>query len=414
MILLERERITLDVVAGQGGPFAAKVFDLVDVAVHVAATVIVEHDISHRGVVRRRLDMRHPAVRGHALGAILDAGPGLTAVLSHMDSAIVGADPNHPLLYRTRRNGDDRGVVLGRRDVRGQAARFLVDLPVGIVGRQIIRDRGPGVAAVSRFVNELAAVINGRHVEWILGESGIPVEPQLNSGGGRGRADHFALGVFQVPAEQETALTHGVAAGRVLGIREGVKAIAEADFLPVDAANAARIPDLGGAAPGAVVLEAAVDIVGQIIVDIDVIKLRDWQILNKAEGRALIARNADTAVVAEDQMIGIGRIDPHRVIVDMQGVAGGATRDCGQPLKFLAAVDRARDKGENIVERVRVLGIDLNLRVVEGAIGDIEMGVDRPPGGATIVGAQHGALFGLNQGVYRLGLTFRNADYHAA
>ena len=144
------------------------------------------------------------------------------------------------------------------------------------------------------------------------------------------------------------------------------------------------------------------------------IELRDRQVLDKAEGLAAVVRNADAAVVAQDQMQRIGRVDPQRVIVDMQGVAGGAAGDRRQPIKLLAAIDRARDECENIVNRVGVSGIDQNLGVVKRPVGDIEMGVDRFPGFAAVVGAQKGALFGLDQGVDRLRLAMCDGDHHAA
>ena len=183
--------------------------------------------------------MRHPGVFGHASKPVLNAGPGLAAILGYVNPAVVGADPDHAFLDRTWRNGNDRGEVFGRRDVRRQTARLLVDLPVRIVARQIVRNGRPGIAAVGRFVNKLAAVIDCRRIERILGDPRIPVKAQLDPRLWRGRADHFAFTVAQVPAEQEAALAHGVTAHRIFGIRKGIEAVTETDFLPVDAADSA-------------------------------------------------------------------------------------------------------------------------------------------------------------------------------
>ncbi len=87
-----------------------------------------------------------------------------------------------PARQRARRDGDDGGEVLRRGDVRGQPAAFLVGLPLRVVGGQVAADHGPGVAAVGRFVQELAAVVDRGRIERVLADAGVPVEAQLDAG----------------------------------------------------------------------------------------------------------------------------------------------------------------------------------------------------------------------------------------
>ena len=123
-----------------------------------------------------------------------------------MDAPVVGAHPQSSLFQRAGRNRNNTGVVFCSGDVRGQATALPERLPFWIVGCQVTADDGPGGAAVSGFVNELAAVINGRRIERVLFDGGIPVESQFLSGLRRRRPDHPLLTRVNVPGGQHSAL----------------------------------------------------------------------------------------------------------------------------------------------------------------------------------------------------------------
>ena len=72
---------------------------------------------------------------------------------------------------------------------------------------------------------------------------------------------------------QKASLGHAVTGLEIIRVSTGVETVAKADFLPVDATDPAGLPYLRGATPGAIILQATIDIVGQVVINIDVIEL---------------------------------------------------------------------------------------------------------------------------------------------
>ena len=67
-----------------------------------------------------------------------------------------------------------------------------------------------------------------------------------------------------------------------------------------------------------VVLSPAVDVVkGRRVVDVDVVELRQRQVLEEDPVRATIERAIQPAVVADEEVIRVPRIDPDDVVVDV-------------------------------------------------------------------------------------------------
>ena len=102
-----------------------------------------------------------------------------------------------------------------------------------------------------------------------------------------------------------------------------------------------RGPARARSLPAAVVLQAAVDVVGPLVVHRDAVVLRHRQVLHVEELQAAIERDADAAVVQLDDVARISRVDPHEPIV--------AVRRRVRRREGLAAV---------IGERVRVHHVD--------------------------------------------------------
>jgi hypothetical protein len=257
-------------------------------------------------------------------------------------------------------------------------------------------------------VDELAAVINRVGRERIDGDGGVPVEADVDVRVGRRRADVFALAGAEVPADQVPLLAHGVAGHGVGRNRHGAEAVAEADFLPVPVADAGGFPGRVRPFPRAVVLHAAVDVVRGLVVDGDVVVLRERQRGHEAPRRAAVLALRHAAVVADEDVRGVRGVDPHRVIVGVDF----RERDHGP--ERLAAVVRDGDQREDVVDAVRILRVDADVGVVERAVGDVVLGVDRRPFAAAVVGAQERALLGFHEGVDDARIRARDGDADAS
>ncbi len=170
-------------------------------------------------------------------------------------------------------------------------------------------------------MHKLTAEVDGVRGEGILGQGGVPVEAQLLAGRGR-RPDVLAPAGALIPAGQIALLAHGIAHHGVLRVRQRVKAVAEVHFLPVVVADAAVLPHAAGAAPGAVVLHAAVDVVGRVRVHAQVVVLGQRQVGHEAPGLAPVPGDGHAAVVADDDVVAVGGIDPHGVVIRMHGGEG--------------------------------------------------------------------------------------------
>ena len=130
-----------------------------------------------------------------------------------------------------------------------------------LVVRSGLIDR-PGLAAVGRLVDELAAEVDRAGLEGVGGEAGVPVEAELLAALGRRRLDGARLAGAQVPARRaRPPATRSRRAIESSGSGRVSKPSPPPTALPVVVADAARLPDRARAAPGAVVLQAAVDVV---------------------------------------------------------------------------------------------------------------------------------------------------------
>src|SRR5687767_7452941 len=123
-----------------------------------------------------------------------------------------------------------------------------------------------------------------------------------------------------IGAAHAAVLRFGVDDARVGGIHERLEAVAAADHVPVVVVNAAVGAYRARTAPGVVVLQAGADVIRRLHVELDVIGLRAEQVRHPRPGPRTIVRNADAAVVADDDVPRIARVDPHRVMVDVNAL----------------------------------------------------------------------------------------------
>ncbi len=221
----------------------------------------------------------------------------------------------------------------------------------------------------------------------------IPVEAVGRLAGPRQRLDGLLLARREPPARDLAALVLGVDQVGVLGIDEGVKAVAGADVDPIAVLDAADRRRRSG--PGAVVLQAAVDAVRPPHVVADVVELRHRQGPEEAPLPAFAVRHVDAAVGAEQHLVRVLRVDPERVMVAVRTAEGRTARG----VEGLAAVRAHRQRIARFIDGLVVRGIDDEMGEVERPHLDVERRVDLPPALADVVRTVEGRLLRLDQGI---------------
>src|SRR5205814_9034094 len=96
-------------------------------------------------------------------------------------------------------------------------------------------------------------------------------------------------------------------------MREGPEAVAAEQILPAVVGDPARI--FAVADPGRIVLQAAVDLVGVLVVGADVIELADRKVVRLPPAIGAVVAVPQPAVVAADEILRIVRVDPYVVPV---------------------------------------------------------------------------------------------------
>ncbi len=111
----------------------------------------------------------------------------------------------------------------------------------------------------------------------------------------------------------------------------------------------------------------------------------------------LAVGHVDAAVGAEQELVGVLRVDPQRVVVAVRPGAEAVEADRG--VERLAAVRAHRQRQARLVDRVEVGGIDDDAGEVERPHLQVEGVVDLPPVLPRVVRAEEGGVLGLDQGV---------------
>ena len=121
-----------------------------------------------------------------------------------------------------------------------------------------------------------------------------------------------------VETGQTAALRRRVDDVRIPGIGPRLEPVASADQIPVARANAERVRRPRRTAHREVVLRAAADGVERLFVaDADPVVLRDGQIREEPPRLAVVVRLVDAAVVADQNVVRVARIERHVVVIDM-------------------------------------------------------------------------------------------------
>ena len=369
----------------------------------VAASMVVVDHVGGGRVVLGRLHVGRPGRRGHAGNPIAHAGPVGTVVASELHGAVVGGDPDQTPLHGTGGDAQDRRVGFRAGGVDGEAAALGVALLLGVVGGQVRRDDLPRGALVPRAVHELGAQVDRGGVEGIDGERRVPAEAQglaVRVHGG----DVASVARRLVEAHQAAALGKGIAEAAVAEVGHGGEAVAAADPGPVQVHDPPLGPHRHGTEPGAVVLQAAVDVEGRVHVHGDVVELGQRQVLDEAPVVASVVGEGDPAVLAQDHEAAVVGVYPELVHVPVDRLAGHHRAE--RAPRVLAHLNRA----VKAVEPVLVGRVDPQVGVVEGPGRDAPSVADRAPAGAPVVGAQELAPLRFHQRVGHVRVRARDRD----
>ncbi len=387
----------------------------------VVGAVAVEGDVAGPLVEVRGLDPAAPNSGGHALDVRPDVGPGDAAVAGELDVAVVGADPEEAGKLRRFRDGDDGAVGLGARDVgRHAAGRARPVGPVlrGVLGlvvhRQVGADDHPVVAPVGRPEQVVAAEVerlgivrrkddrrapveaegaavpllprgraarNGRgRLGFGLGRRGLLVgrcrreEFLVVEDGLRGRPDLLRLARLDVDPLDGAALALAVGGAPVGRIVLGMETVAAADVEP-EVGQQLALAVRRRAAPGPVVLEAAVDVIGVAHVGADGVELGHGQVVEEDPGLAVVVAERGAAVLADVETVLVGWVEPHGVEVGVEAA---------DLVPGLAAVGRVAHIRGQPVDPLVLERVDVDVAVVEGPV---VLPAHERPGGAAVLGA---------------------------
>src|SRR5713101_6597827 len=362
---------------------------------HVAMRMPVERGVGRSRLEPAGLDPGDPA-RFRQAGHVPDrVGPLRAGVARELHVAVVGADPDRARIERRLADHRDGGVRLRRGVVHGDATGLLLALLLRIVGGQVRRDAVPRVAAVFRTEEELRAEVNDALVRRARSDGRVPVEAQLLLVSGRwlyvARRHRPAID----PAD-EAALRLDVDRLGIRGVRHRPEPVAAVEVLPAPVADAAAVSRV--ADPGAVVLQAAVDVVGVRFVYRHVIELRDRKVLLLPPAVRAVDRLPEPAVLADDEVqvgleetVAVRGIDdkpreverpPHHRLAAIEGDPALAA--------VIGAVERRVLRLDEGVDALRGRGCDHDLDAAPGVWGQA-VPLDGSPGLAAVGGAQERA-----------------------
>src|SRR5262245_10971287 len=185
---------------------------------------------------------------------------------------------------------------------------------------------------------------------------------------GRARADRDATARLQIEPLHIAVLRLGVDRRVISRVDLRIKTVASADAVPVGvdysaaaattattattaaATTTAASARLTRAAPTAVILQAAANVVRLSHVHGDRVELRRRNVVDELPSRGLVVADIQTAVVADNQVVSVIRIDPQRVVI--------AVRDALNHLESFAAVGGFVEGSAAGVDDLVVLGVD--------------------------------------------------------
>src|SRR5579863_2426946 len=135
------------------------------------------------------------------------------------------------------------------------------------------------------------------------------------------------------------------------------------------------------------------------------IELGGGLIVGSGPGPATIMGDGCAAVVAVDNPIRVGGINPQAVVIAMRCAHGG---------ERVPTIGGAKDAGIQHVNFVGIFGVGENVMEIPGALSEIVVAVHELPGIAAVVGAIDAAVIGLNDGVHTISVSARSRNTDSA
>ena len=211
--------------------------------------------------------------------------------------------------------------MLGKLDVLAGDAHDRERFAVG-VGGEVGTDRLIRAAAIGRLQHHVGADVDRRGIERRQLHRRVPVESIHTGGVARlqlgGLGPHRgALVGPPVNAAHAAVLRFRIDNARIGRIHQRLETVTAVNHVPVVVGDAAVSAHRARPAPGVVVLQARADVIRRLHVEFDVVGLRPQHVRQPGPGARAVARNADAAVVADDDVPRIARVDPHRVMIDV-------------------------------------------------------------------------------------------------
>src|ERR1051325_8762546 len=283
--------------------------------------MIVESDVGRVRIVIRSDDAADVRHLGDAR-KLLHLAPILAAVFSYLQQAVVRADVNQTFFLL--RLGQRRSVAIKR---SRRVFRDRVDAPNPAHDRQLIAietarefaaDRLPRVTTIVTAIELVGGHVESRVQVRAEDERRIPVPARriFVAAGLWLNAD--ALARAFVEANDHAVLQRRINGIRIFRIDLRTETIAAIGDEPVGIDDARRAASARWTTKAEVVLRAAVDVVERLrVVGGDVVKLRHRKVLFEVPVLAAIVTLVNAAVATDEVMIGVRRLDPDVVIVDV-------------------------------------------------------------------------------------------------
>ena len=142
-----------------------------------------------------------------------------------------------------------------------------------------------------------------------------------------------------------------------------------------------------------------------MIVHGDVVELRGWLVVLLGPRLASVHRNRNPAIVAVDQALRVGGIDPQAVMIAVRR---------RQQLEGLAAIVGAERAGVQHIHGVHLFGIGEHVTEIPCTLAVAIIVVHARPRVARIVGAKQPAFLGLDERIHAIGVRSRNRNSDAS
>ncbi len=242
-------------------------------------------------------------------------------------------------------------MVLCPSHIIGQPPALELLLFLWIIRGQVRTNDGPILSIISTLMQILRAKVQARlRLMWIQCDRRIPVPSQALAIW-MCRLDEFRISGLSVDQTDISFLALRIGGIRSSRHRYYIKTVAEEQFAPLLVTNPVRSKAVRRTHPRAIVLHPAVDIIGQLVVDVNMVKLGQREVLHEVPTLAVVVGNIHSTVIPLNDVCRIRRIDPHGMVIWVNAII----RSDGFPI--LSAVVTSRHIRPQAVHTVWILRI---------------------------------------------------------